>query len=180
MVVKHSLAFVVVFFMAFAVAFTVSGQIQAQQDQSTQDQAAPEKAANDDEAQFAAGVAAYHAEDYQKAFDAWSPLAKGGDNAAQFNLGILYQYGLGVPRNVGEAVKWYMQSSEAGYADASLQLGDIYAGGVFGEPDDSAAVIWYEKAKAQGHLGAETKLTAARARMIPLVPEGSVNGTNTQ
>ena len=176
MPVKRSFAFI--FFVALAVSFTDFHLVQAQQEQSKQDQTAQDAAAS-----FAAGVAAYHAEDYQKAYEAWMPLAEDGDNAAQYNVGILYQYGLGTTQNVSEAVKWYMKSAEAGFPDASMHLGDLYASGFFGEPDDASAIVWYEKAQAQGAAGAETKLAAARARMIPAIPpgsQGSVQGTNTE
>jgi len=167
-----------VFFAATAFAFTDLNPVQAQQEKSEQDQAQ-----QDDAALFAAGVAAYHAEDYTKAYEAWLPLAKDGDSAAEYNLGILYQYGLGVKQDVSEAVKWYMQSAEAGFGDASMHLGDLYANGFFGEPDDASAVIWYEKAQQQGQIAAETKLAAARARLIPEIPgttSKSVQGTNTE
>ena len=74
-------------------------------------------------ADFAAGVTAYHAEDFQTAYQEWKPLADEGDNAAQYNLGILYQFGLGVEQDVTQAVSWYTKSSEAGFADASLHMG---------------------------------------------------------
>jgi TPR repeat protein len=122
-------------------------------------------------ADFADGVAAYHAEDYETAFEAWLPLAEEGDNAAQYNIGILYQFGLGVAQDVQKAVEWYQKSAEAGFADATAHMGDLYAKGFFGVPDDASAIIWYERASKQGHAEAATKLAAARARMIPEVPD---------
>jgi hypothetical protein len=120
---------------------------------------------------FADGVAAYHAEDYENAFEVWLPLAEEGDNAAQYNVGILYQFGLGVVQDVQKAVDWYQKSSEAGFADATAHMGDLYAKGFFGVPDDASAIIWYERASKQGHAEAATKLAAARARLIPEVPD---------
>jgi TPR repeat protein len=176
MAVKQSLPFV--FFAAFAFVSANLGAVLAQDTQGTQEQKEPDEAAI-----FAAGVAAYHAENYAKAFEAWQPLAEDGDSAAQYNLGILYQYGLGVSQDVSEAVKWYMKSADAGFGDASLHLGDLYANGFFGEPDHAAAMVWYEKAQEQGAAGAETRLAAIRARMIPEIPgtsQSTVRGTNIQ
>ena len=34
-------------------------------------------------------------------------LAQQGDASAQFTLGVMYDLGLGVPRDYPEAVKWY-------------------------------------------------------------------------
>lgn len=122
-------------------------------------------------ADFADGVAAYHAEDYETAYKIWLPLAEEGDNAAQYNVGILYQFGLGVAQDVQKAVDWYHKSAEAGFADATAHMGDLYAKGFFGVPDDASAIVWYERASEQGHVEAATKLAAARARMIPEVPD---------
>ena len=122
-------------------------------------------------ADFADGVAAYHTGDYETAFEVWLPLAEEGDNAAQYNVGILYQFGLGVAQDVQKAVDWYQKSAEAGFADATAHMGDLYAKGFFGVPDDATAIIWYERASKQGHAEAATKLAAARARMIPEVPD---------
>ena len=127
-------------------------------------------------ADFADGVAAYHAEDYETAFEIWLPLAEEGDNAAQYNIGILYQFGLGVTQDVQKAVDWYHKSAEAGFADATAHMGDLYAKGFFGVPDDESAIIWYERASKQGHAEAAIKLAAARARLIPEVP-GTGNST---
>src|SRR3546814_9786452 len=44
---------------------------------------------------FADGVKAYEAGDYKGAFDAWLPLAEGGDLAAMRNIGHLYRWGQG-------------------------------------------------------------------------------------
>ncbi|HUB52524.1 MAG TPA: SEL1-like repeat protein, partial [Terracidiphilus sp.] len=40
--------------------------------------------------------------------------AKAGDAAAQLDLGKAYESGNGVPKNDGEAVKWYRLAAEQG------------------------------------------------------------------
>jgi TPR repeat protein len=42
--------------------------------------------------------------------------AEHGDAEAQYNLGILYHDGQGVPRDDAEAVKWYRKAAEQGNA----------------------------------------------------------------
>ena len=54
---------------------------------------------------FDAGVEAYKAGDYGAAMREWRPLAERGDGRAQHNLGILFNYGQGVPQNLAEAAK---------------------------------------------------------------------------
>ena len=44
--------------------------------------------------------------------------AEQGDASAQFNLGLMYEYGRGVPQNYSEAVKWYRLAAEQGDASA--------------------------------------------------------------
>ncbi len=49
------------------------------------------------------GVAAYHRGDYATAFREWHPLAKQGNAKAQYNLGVMYGNGLGVPQDEAQA-----------------------------------------------------------------------------
>ena len=45
------------------------------------------------------GVAAYQSGNFATALRKWTPLAEQGDAAAQFNLGILYRLGKGLPQD---------------------------------------------------------------------------------
>ena len=51
-------------------------------------------------------------------FDDMKALADQGHAAAQFNLGIMYDNGEGVPENDAEAVKWYRKAADQGHSDA--------------------------------------------------------------
>lgn len=54
---------------------------------------------------------------------AWYEEEAGKGNAtAQYGLGHMYQYGIGVPQDLSQAVKWYRQAASQGYADARTQL----------------------------------------------------------
>ena len=44
-------------------------------------------------------MAAYKNYDYAMALEHWRPLAEQGDAKAQFQLGIMYAYGQGVPKD---------------------------------------------------------------------------------
>lgn len=48
--------------------------------------------------------------------------AAGGNAGAQFELGLKYEHGLGVPKDKSEAIKWYFKSSEQGNSDAQAAL----------------------------------------------------------
>ena len=54
----------------------------------------------------------------------WSrKAAEQGDSMAQFNLGLMYDNGRGVPQDNTEAAKWYRKAAEQGYANAQFNLG---------------------------------------------------------
>ena len=50
-------------------------------------------------ADFQKGVAAYNSGDYATALREWTPLAEQGDAIAQYNLGVSYDNGEGVPQD---------------------------------------------------------------------------------
>jgi TPR repeat protein len=45
------------------------------------------------------GLTAYESGNFATALRKWTPLAEQGDAAAQFNLGILYRLGKGLPQD---------------------------------------------------------------------------------
>src|SRR5690554_3388796 len=106
-------------------------------------------------ADFVKGLAAAQRGDYQTALQEWRPLAEQGNTVAQFNLGIMYDNGYGVPQDKAEAAKWYRMAAEQGDADAQFNLGVLYDNG-YGVPQDYAeAAKWYRMAAEQGHGGAQ-------------------------
>ena len=99
---------------------------------------------------FQKGLAAAQAGDFATALKEWKPLAEAGDAVAQFNLGVMYDIGDGVPQDYAEAVKWYRLAAEQGYVAAQYNLGTMYDNGK-GVPQDYAeAVKWYRLAAEQG------------------------------
>ena len=59
---------------------------------------------------------------------------------AQYNLGVMYENGRGVPQNDAEAVKWYRKAAEQGLASAQNNLGVMYANGE-GVPQNDAEAV---------------------------------------
>lgn len=109
---------------------------------------------------FAAGLAAYDAGDYEAAVAAWRPLAEAGDSDAQVALAGLFQDGLGVERSLDQAIEWYRRSAEAGHPVAQLNLGDIYARGAGGPRDLVEAYVWLTLAARQGRQWARDRAAA--------------------
>ena len=72
--------------------------------------------------------------------------AEAGDAVAQFNLGVRYDFGLGVPEDDVEAMAWYRQAAEQGYASAQYSLGFMYSTGIGVPQDDVEAYKWFNLA----------------------------------
>lgn len=95
------------------------------------------------------------AEDYSNAFRLLKPLADQGDAEAQCLIANMYHLGLGLERDVLEAVKWYKKSAHQGYSIASNNLAGILMSGDQGiNPDQAEAEKWYQKAREQGFFHA--------------------------
>ena len=109
-------------------------------------------------ADFAAGVEAYRRGDYATALREFRPLAARGDPVAQFNLGIMYDNGEGVPEDDREAVFWWRKAAEQGIANAQYNLGVMYGDGKGVLEDDIQAVYWYRQAAEQGVAKAQYNL----------------------
>jgi len=88
-------------------------------------------------------------------------LANRGDARAQFNLGVLYHDGEGVPQDYTQAAVWFRKAAEHGNADAQYSLGVLYDLG-HGVPNDYAqADILFRKAAEQGYARAQFNLAYA-------------------
>jgi hypothetical protein len=93
------------------------------------------------------------------------PCAEQGTALAQFNLGVMYAYGEGVPEDDTEAVRWYRLAAEQGDAPAQSNLGAMYANGE-GVPEDMVlAYMWWHLAAAQGDEVGQNNKDRAEERM---------------
>ena len=81
--------------------------------------------------------------DYTLAARLLRPLAEQGDASAQFNLGLMYAKGKGVPQDAQEALKWWRKAAEQGNASAQSNLGSTYEFGVGVPQDFVRAHMWF-------------------------------------
>ena len=107
---------------------------------------------------FNKGLAAAQAGDFAMALKEWMPLAEDGDSISQYNLGLMYNNGWGVPQDYKDAMKWYTRAAEQGYARAQFNLGFMYDNGQGVLQDDKEAVKWYTLAAEQGYARAQNNL----------------------
>lgn len=81
-----------------------------------------------------------------------SQQAKKGDARARHELGETYQKGIGVPKDLQQAARWYRLAAEQGYTLAQVQLASMYLRGEGVPKQAERAAEWYEKAAEKGHL----------------------------
>ena len=84
--------------------------------------------------------------------------AAAGDGKAQYNLGLMFDFGEGVPESKAEAVKWYRLAAAQGLDRAQFRLGAMYNFGTGVPQDFTEAVKWYRLAAAQGNAKAQGSL----------------------
>ena len=99
-------------------------------------------------AQFDDGVAAIQAENYGGALEAFTKA--GDDPRAQYSIGYLYQFGLGVPADLGKAKEWYDKAAAGKNPDALYALGLLYETGKSGRKDLAEAMKDYRAAADSG------------------------------
>ena len=105
--------------------------------------------------------------DYATAMRLWRPLAEQGNASVQFNLGVMYGKGRGVPQDYVEAVKWYRLSAAQGYDLAQNNLGFMYASGQGVPQDYVEAHKWWNLAAAQGDADAVKNRDKVARLMTP-------------
>ncbi len=101
-------------------------------------------------ADFESGLEAYNRGDYKNAFLIFNCLTEQGDAAAQYQLGVMYADGEGVPQDDSEALRWYRMAAEQGNAVAQWELGLMYSTGEGVPKDDVEAVRWLMLATKHG------------------------------
>lgn len=96
--------------------------------------------------------------DYQEAYRWYQKAAEQGDSYAQYDIGWLFDNGLGVKENKREAVKWFKRAASKNNVDAIYRLGLCYyfANGV--GMDRREALKLFRKVAKDNHAGAICKI----------------------
>ena len=109
------------------------------------------------------GFQAFSAGNYEQALRLWLPLAEKDNANAQYNLGILYQKGLGVETNPKAAFIWYKRAAENGHTDAMYNLGIMYDHGKVVHLSTKDATKWWQKAAELGNASAQYNMAVEYA-----------------
>ena len=88
-----------------------------------------------------------------------------GDALAQYFLGDMYAYGVGVPEDNAEAVRWYRLAANQNLGLAQSDLGMMYFIGKGVPMNYVLARMWINIAMANGHRGEELIWDILRSEM---------------
>lgn len=121
-------------------------------------------------AELAKGLSALDRGDYADALAELRPLAERGDAWAEYELGLLFSMGLGVPRDLERAAVWLKKSAAQGNAHAQNDLGTLYDQGRGVRIDPEEAARLYRQAAEQGLGAAQINLTGLyrQGRGVPM------------
>ena len=116
---------------------------------------------------FQDGVDAVQKGDYETARIIFLPLAEQGDARAQCNLGVMYDNGLGVPKDYKEASKWFRLAAEQGDPYAQHNLGGMYDQGDGVVQNHVLAHMWFTLSGSQGIENAVYSRRKCEEKMSP-------------
>ena len=98
----------------------------------------------------------------------WYRLAADQGNAqAQYNLGVRYDNGEGVPQDYKAAARWYRLAADQGHAKAQTNLGVMYDNGEGVPQDYKKAHMWYNISAANGNESARKNRDLLAKEMTP-------------
>lgn len=135
---------------------------------------------------YKSGEIAYYFGRYDEALKFWRPIAEQGFAEAQANLGWMYQAGLGVEKDLGQARRWYVQAVKAKHAVAQNNLAVMFENGLGVKTDYTRAFKLYLQSAKQGYrfaqynvaqllkngLGTERDLQASREWLEKAAEQG--------
>ena len=114
---------------------------------------------------FQEGLDAIHETNYEKALEKLIPLAEHGHPAAQYNIGVMHEWGNGVPQDNANALKWYKRSAEHSHKDAQNNLGALYSKGEGTEQNFIEALKWFIISAENGSEGGQKNIRIVEKRM---------------
>lgn len=91
---------------------------------------------------------AYNNKDYAKALTLFRQIDNNSE--AQYYIGKMYDFGLGLPQDYSTAFRWYRKAADKGDYNAQSNLGVMYVNGNGVAQNHTEAVRWFRKSAAQG------------------------------
>jgi TPR repeat protein len=91
--------------------------------------------------------------DYEKARKYHLQAAQAGDPRSMFDLGSMYEFGMGVTVDLRQAAVWYRHAAEYGHPQGAYNLGTMLESGEAGQQDLVEAYKFYKLAADGGFDG---------------------------
>ena len=91
--------------------------------------------------------------DYDKARQYHLQAATAGDPRSMFDLGSMYEFGLGLTSDLKQAAMWYGHAADYGFAEGQYNLATMLESGEAGRKDEVEAYKYYLLAAAGGFTG---------------------------
>ena len=88
--------------------------------------------------------------DYGRAVFWFTKSAEKGMANAHYNLGVMYQQGLGVPQDAAAALGWYERAAQLGHPEAMYNLGIANIEGIGADRNISRGVAFFKQAANAG------------------------------
>lgn len=104
------------------------------------------------------GLDAYNSGDFKAAYDFTIPLVHQGNTDAKNLMGMMYELGKGVPKNLGKSVAYYRQAAEQGNRYAQYNLAVSFDAGTGVPQNYREAVRWFRQSAKQGVTSAQYDL----------------------
>ena len=104
------------------------------------------------------GIFAKNEGRYDIALKSFQPLVDLGYGAAQFQLGEMYEFGLGLKKDPKMAADLFLKSANQGYAEAQFKVYRLYLEGNIFSKNQKEAVKWLKKSANLGLAAAEFNL----------------------
>jgi len=99
------------------------------------------------------GCAAPRCPDYSQAMQYHRQAALGGNALSMFDMGSLYEYGLGVEKNLVEAARWYGHAARYGLAQGQYNYATMLEAGEGLAKDEIEAYKFFVLAARNGFTG---------------------------
>lgn len=105
--------------------------------------------------------------DYAKSIEWYTKSADQGNSMAQHNLGLIYNKGHGVPKNLEKAFGLYWKSAQQGEVKAQAKLGVCYYEGEGVKQNIVLAYVWYKISLENGYTLVSAAIPLLEQEMSP-------------
>lgn len=107
------------------------------------------------------GAVFFSSDRFSKNIDA----AKNGNPKAQYEIAQCYEYGIGVTKDINQALYWYQKAADQGSGAGMNALGSCYLNGKGVPIDYEKAAYWFKKAAENGSAAGEINYKEAKKRI---------------